>query len=92
MNNVTNTDICTKFARDVVSGRIDVGKIVFASCTRHLHRLEHNATPGLVWDAEKAGQAVKFFELCSENTRFTISPWQAFVIGSLFGWRQENEK
>src|SRR3546814_20800946 len=48
---------------------------------------------GLVWTLEAAQRAIGYFEdvLCLNGGRFEgkpfeVLPWQAFVLGSLFGW------
>ncbi|MFP3830554.1 terminase large subunit domain-containing protein, partial [Pseudomonas sp. SIMBA_021] len=52
---------------------------------------------GLVFDLESANRAIGFFEdvLCLnggeyEGLPFILAPWQAFIVGSLFGWKTED--
>ncbi|WP_339521803.1 terminase large subunit [Pseudomonas sp. EL_65y_Pfl2_R96] len=47
----------------------------------------------MIWDLERVNRALGFFEdvLCLnggdyEGMPFMLAPWQAFVVGSLFGW------
>ncbi|MCH0726142.1 phage terminase small subunit P27 family, partial [Pseudomonas aeruginosa] len=51
---------------------------------------------GLVWCQDKADRAIGFFEDVLrlnggdyEGSPFLLAPWQAFVVGSLFGWYAE---
>jgi len=51
---------------------------------------------GLVWRPETAIWTTDFFGLFSHSKgewagqRFTLEPWQTFVIGSVFGWFRED--
>ncbi len=82
-------DRATAYARQVKAGKILAGKWVRLACARHLHDLRHGKARGLRWDREKAEKAVDFFFeiLVLEDGRpFKLEPFQAFIIGSLFGW------
>lgn len=81
------------FASAALAGEIVVGPDIRNACQRHLNDLAHGSTRGLIWSAEQAARAIGFFEdvLCLnggdyEGAPFLLAPWQAFVIGSLFGW------
>lgn len=87
-------DRATEYARTVVAGALIAGPDVRAACARHLRDLEEGPARGLRWDLEAANRAIGFFEdvLCLnggefEGKPFDVLPWQAFVIGSLFGWK-----
>jgi len=75
---------------------------MFAACQRHLNDLETGHERGLIWDIEAAQRAISFFrdvltveveekdefgDLISHAVPFVLQPWQAFIIGSLFGWK-----
>ncbi|OGA59976.1 MAG: terminase [Betaproteobacteria bacterium RIFCSPLOWO2_12_FULL_65_14] len=90
-----STDRASAYARVVVAGRSVAGPLVRAACARHLRDLEHGPKRGLHWDREAARRAIQFFpdvlrlpdgERAGEP--FTLEPWQAFVVGSIFGWRR----
>lgn len=81
------------FARAVLAGEIVAGPDVRGAARRHLQDLEDGHLRGLVWNQEAANRAIGFFEdvLCLnggefEGLPFLLAPWQAFVVGSLFGW------
>lgn len=83
----------TAFAHDVLAGSILAGPDVRNAGKRHLSDLETGPLRGLVWNVEAANRAVGFFEdvLCLnggeyEGQPFLLAPWQAFIVGSLFGW------
>lgn len=87
-------DRTTDFARAVAAGSIIAGPHVRDACKRHLRDLVDGPARGLTWDLESAQRAIGFFEdvLCLnggdyEGKAFDVQPWQAFIIGSLFGWK-----
>jgi phage terminase large subunit-like protein len=86
-------DRVSAFAHAVLAGDIVAGPNVRNACKRHFRDLEHGSSRGLIWDLESANRAIGFFEdvLCLnggdyEGMPFLLAPWQAFVVGSLFGW------
>lgn len=88
-------DPTTAWARDVVDGRVVSGELAIRACRRHLDDLEHGHKRGLVWDAEKAREALDFFPACLTVTAgakvgqpFELPSYLTFVVGSLFGWRR----
>jgi phage terminase large subunit-like protein len=91
------TDPVTQYAQDVVAGRIVAARLVRFACARHLRDLETSATRGLEWRPAAARSVIDFFAefLClpdegdeggSQGKPFILSPFQAFIAGSLFGW------
>lgn len=98
------TDPTTQYAQDVVSGTIIAGPYVRAACQRHLNDLQYGHERGLIWDPEKAQRVIDFFkyvltveveekdeygEVHSRAVPFILRPWQAFIVGSLYGWVNE---
>ncbi len=86
-------DRVAAFAHAVLDGHIVAGPDVRNACSRHLRDIELGPSRGLVWDQASADRAIGFFEdvLCLnggdyEGMPFFLAPWQAFVVGSLFGW------
>lgn len=86
-------DRCTAYARAVVSGKILAGPWVRASCQRHLNDLRDGPKRGLRWSVEHAHRAWRYFEEILklnggqfEGKPFILLDWQAFIVGSLFGW------
>ncbi|HUU58444.1 MAG TPA: terminase TerL endonuclease subunit [Phycisphaerae bacterium] len=77
------------YARAVKSGRIVAGRSVRLACERHLRDMRSRKRLGLVWDRERAMEAIDFFPrlLKLENeSPFKLLPFQKFIIGSVFGW------
>jgi len=90
-------DRATAYAQAVADGAIIAGPIVRDACKRHLKDLTDGPARGLAWDLAAAQRAIGYFEdvLCLnggqfEGKPFEVLPWQAFVIGSLFGWKAED--
>jgi len=83
----------TDYARKVVAGAVAAGLLVRRACERHLADIADGPARGLRWDAAEAARAIGFVErFCrlgheDESVPFVLEPWQAFVVGSLFGWK-----
>jgi phage terminase large subunit-like protein len=83
------SDPVTKYARDVVAGKIVAGRPVRLACERHLRDMKSAKAKGLVWKPEKAQRILDFFPemlVLEDGSPFVLVPWQVFVVGSLFGW------
>lgn len=90
-------DTTTAYARAVVAGTIVAGKPVRLACERHLRDLKDGKARGLHFDVEAAERNIGFFRdvlVLDNGEPFEIvgsgpgGPWQAFVIGSVFGWKR----
>lgn len=88
-------DPVTQYARDVVRGEATapVGRLVRLACERHLRDRDTGDDRGLKWDDAAAAHALHFFrylrlsEGAFDGQPFRLEPWQAFIVGSLFGWK-----
>ena len=92
---VSLADRTREYAEAVVSGEIIAGPHVRNACRRHLADLDR--TDGIWFDYESADRAFGFFEEVLklsegqfEGQPFQLQPSQAFIIGSLFGWKRED--
>ena len=94
----TLVDPVTSYAEKVLSGDIVAGPHVRAACGRHMKDLKRD---DLVFDIPSVERVVGFFrdvlyvlkpdEFGSQTYQpFELLPWQAFCVGSLFGWKREN--
>lgn len=86
-------DRATDYALRVQSGEIVAGPHVRAACQRHLRDLVEAPQRGLTWSTERAAHAIAFFEEVLylnggqfEGQLFLLQPWQAFIVGCLYGW------
>lgn len=90
----TVSDPVKQYARDVVAGHEIAGPHVRASCQRHLDDIENGGDRGLWFDHEAAQRALDFFPDILrlnggqfEGIPFNLHCSQAFIIGSIFGWK-----
>jgi phage terminase large subunit-like protein len=83
-----------QYIADVLAGEIVVGKHVLRAVERHARDLEQGATRGLSFDYEDAEFAVECFGFFRHSKGkwagqpFILSPWQQFIVWSLFGWKR----
>lgn len=83
-----------QYCRGVLSGAVPAGEAVRLAIRRHLADLKNGASRGLIFDQESAAYAIEFFEAFLalgegnfEGKPFLLSPFQQFIIASLFGWK-----
>ena len=83
------------YARQVVAGKVLCGTLHRGACARHLHDLKHLA--GHYWSLAHAQHVISFFNDYLKHWKnewrgqpLALEPWQAFVIGCLFGWRRDD--
>ena len=96
-------DPCTKYAQDVVDGKIVAGPHVRGSCKRHLKDLKTGKKRKLSWHPDEVSRVIEYFEKVltveieytdeygesvSEAAPFIVEPSQAFILGSIFGWKK----
>jgi phage terminase large subunit-like protein len=93
----TSPDRTSQYAEDVVAGRIVAGPHVRNACRRHLLDLERGHERGLWFDVEAAADRFAFFEEVLrlsegqfEGKPFELHESQAFIVGSLFGWKRDD--
>src|SRR5512137_2678118 len=89
-------DRATEYAMAVARGEIQAGPFVRGACRRHLADLERSKTePDYPFEfvVVEASEAMRFFEeylLLNggqyEGLPFILLPWQAFIVGSIYGW------
>lgn len=91
------TDRATDYAERVCAGEIIAGPHVRNACRRHLDDLDRGEDRGLWFDEDEAAKAIAFFEEVLtlsegqfEGRPFLLHESQAFKIGALFGWKQED--
>jgi len=91
-------DRTTAWARRVCSGKIVAGPHVRDAAARHLRDLDAGPARGLLWNKRAAAHAIALFEEVLhlnggvyEGVPFKLLGWQAFVVGSLYGWQRAND-
>lgn len=79
-------DRATAYAKAIKAGKVLAGQPVRLACERHLRDLKRK---DLVWHRDRAERAIQFFSdilLLEDGRPFDLQPFQAFIVGSLFGW------
>lgn len=83
-----------QYAWDVVTGRTVAGPLVRLACERHLKDLTRD---GIRFDKARADRAIGFFRDVLrlnggefEGKPFELQAFQAFIVGSLFGWMADD--
>jgi len=92
-SDLRSTDPVTAYALAVVNERTIACHFVKEACKRHLYDLDHREETGMVWKPQAANTYIRFFHLYlhhskgeAAGTLFKLEPWQAFCVGSVFGW------
>lgn len=86
-----------RYARDVLKGKVTVGPLVRLACERHERDLKQATAKGFWFDPHAADHILGFIEQWvrlpdtsdehGDPKPFLLEPWQAFIVGSCFGWR-----
>ncbi|MDE8676461.1 terminase large subunit [Priestia aryabhattai] len=83
----------TQYALDVIEGKIVTGKYARLACQRHLDDIESSklAPYKFVFDEDEANRIIEFSETLilaegEEQETLKLADFQAFILGSLFGW------
>ncbi len=96
LNALAENDRVTRYALDVVNGRLDrsVGKSEIQACQRHLNDLDRQGTDDFpyVWDPNAAYQLIEFAETLTlaegeEPEPLELWGFQDFIFGSWHGWK-----
>jgi phage terminase large subunit-like protein len=97
ISDLSPSDPTTRWAADVVAGRIISGEFARFAAERHLRDLKEGPSRGLWFDEAAAARALGFFPAvltvtagAFEGKPFVPLPWHEFVIGSLFGWKKDS--
>jgi len=98
MGYALQNDRATAYANSVILGQVIAGPHVRDACQRHLNDLQNASERGFYYDAVEASEAIAFFEECLclnggqfEGKPFLLLPWQAFIVGSIFGWKRKSD-
>jgi phage terminase large subunit-like protein len=92
-------DVFNEYVSGVVGGEIVTGRYVRLSVERHLKDVANQGTEAFpyTFDEHAAGQAISAFPALFRHTigtyagqPFELAPWQAFIVGSIWGWKDKN--
>lgn len=89
-------DRTTKYAKDVVKGKVIAGEAVILACKRHLDDLKKSKTKEFIYrfDIAQAERALDIANMLTilegeEEESLQTRGFQEFIIGSLIGWVQK---
>jgi hypothetical protein len=80
----------------VLAGPVVVGRLVRLAVERHVRDLRDGAARGLRFDEAAGDHAIRFFGFLRHSKGewgkgggriFELSPWQAFIVWCVFGWK-----
>ena len=86
-----------KYARDVISGKINASNNTRLGCQRFFSDLERKDNL-FYFDSNKAEKACKIIELFHHvkgewaGTPIILQPWQIFLVINIFGWLKTSNK
>ena len=87
-------DKYTRYAKDVISGKIVAGELVRLACERYMSYFERD---DIYFDSEKADKPINFikhlkhFEGEFKGKPFILQDWQEFMVYAIYGWiRKDN--
>jgi len=92
-------DVFNEYVSGVIDGEITVGRYVRLAVERHLKDVARQGTEEFpyTFDEHAAGQAIAAFPALFRHTigtyagtPFELAPWQAFIVGSIWGWKDAN--
>jgi phage terminase large subunit-like protein len=97
-----STDRATEYAKNVLKkkgpGKIIAGHSVIDACSRHINDIKQSKERHIRWDAAESEKAIGYFvEVLTlsggefEGLPFNPFPWECFIIGSLFGWKNADD-
>jgi len=85
------------FVSDVEGGRIASNKLIKQAVKRHQKDVKASKTGLYRFDEAEAARVLDLFALFRHTKgeyakqHFNLLPWQAFLIGSLYGWRKKSD-
>lgn len=86
-------NLAEKYIADVLSGKQVVGRLARLAVERHIDLITKGE---YVFNADSANHAIGFFSKLRHTSGeyggkpFTLLPWQAFLLWSIFGWKRKD--
>lgn len=91
-----NRKALEKYCDDVLNRKVVVGAFEIAAVERYRYDCDTAGSRGLYWDDEDFERTINFVELLKHSTGefagnpFLLQPWQKFVAGNLFAWKNRD--
>ena len=80
----------------VLSGEIETCEYARLAVQRHVRDVDFGEARGLRFDPDDASYAIKFVQTLRHSKgewageRLILEPWQAFLVASAFGWKEQD--
>lgn len=95
---MTYAERATRYAEDVVAGRVPAGRYVRLACQRHLDDLADTDSP-YYFDEQAVRKICRLIELLPHTKgkwararqNIVLEDWQCFLIGVPFGWLRKSD-
>lgn len=98
-----NTNQANRYAREIAADKKPACKWVVLACQRHLEDLKREKSKkrfGYLFDKDEAERACNFIQKlphtkgkwAQKRELLKLSPWQLFIVCSIFGWRKKKDK
>lgn len=88
-------DPISDYAQRVIARDIIACSTIRNICKSHIKDIKNQDKRGLIWDLDAALRPITFIEKIilltggrDDGMPFELLPWQAFVVGSVFGWKR----
>jgi len=99
MSYYKNADKADKYARDIVSGKINACLFVQQACQRHLDDLQKSKHDDFKYYFDKsAAEKICIFAGLLPHVKgkwsgspIKLEPWQSFILCALFGWLNKSD-
>ena len=85
------------YCDDVLNGKIVTGQLERAAVERYRRDLDTAGSRGLYLDETDLNRTIDFIQCLKHSTGefdgkpFLLQPWQKFVAGNIFGWKQSDD-
>ncbi|WP_157605225.1 terminase large subunit [Schlesneria paludicola] len=85
-----------RYCDDVLAKKVVVGTLERAAVERYRHDCDTAGARGIYWDDEDFERTISFVQLLKHSTGefcghpFILKPWQKFVAGNLFAWKNKD--
>jgi len=88
-----------KYIEEISTGQKIIGEYERLAVERHVNDLKTGIDRGLYFDKKAGNKALRWFEFLRHskgskfvNKPFVLSPWEAFIVWSVFGWKRADGK
>lgn len=81
----------TEYAQSIVSGEVQACRWIKLAAERHMGDLKRS---DVYYDLDEEDRRCGFIEnilTLEDGSPFLLEPWQAFIVGSIYGWKYDQD-